>query len=32
MRNSGTRIKSRVGERRVDYLSGLAQPKLSGAA
>jgi glutathione S-transferase len=32
MRNSGTRIKSRVGERRAGYLSGLAQPKLSGAA
>jgi len=32
MRNSGTRIKSRVGERRAEYLSSLAQPKLSGAA
>jgi glutathione S-transferase len=32
MRNSGARIKSRVGERRAEYLANLAQPKLSGAA
>jgi glutathione S-transferase len=32
MRNSGARIKSRVGERRAEYLADLAQPKLSGAA
>jgi hypothetical protein len=32
MRNSGARIKARVGERRADYLANLAQPKLSGAA
>ena len=32
MRNSGTRIKNRVGERRAEYLSSLAQPALSGAA
>ena len=32
MRNSGTRIKGRVGERRAEYLSRLAQPAMSGAA
>ena len=32
MRNSGVRIKKRVGERRAEYLSNLAQPAMSGAA